>query len=168
MSNEYICHFGKKGQHWGERRWQYEDGSLTPAGRIHYGVGERKERNYDRLSEKQIQDRIVKERMSYELDRIQNEREYENTRHELEMQRVSLEQYYGRSINAVPQETKKQGSSTVRKLLIGGAAIGGVALVAMAGGKYAALQATKTLIKAEHNAQKAEKKEEKEKNKKET
>lgn len=36
----YLIHYGIKGQKWGERRWQYEDGSLTPEGRIHYGVGE--------------------------------------------------------------------------------------------------------------------------------
>lgn len=35
-----LMHHGVKGQKHGTRRWQYEDGSLTPAGRIHYGVGE--------------------------------------------------------------------------------------------------------------------------------
>lgn len=35
-----LYHYGTKGQKWGERRWQYKDGSLTPEGRIHYGVGE--------------------------------------------------------------------------------------------------------------------------------
>lgn len=34
-----LEHSGVKGQKWGERRWQYEDGSLTPAGYIHYGYG---------------------------------------------------------------------------------------------------------------------------------
>lgn len=29
----YICHHGIKGQRWGIRRYQNEDGSLTPAGR---------------------------------------------------------------------------------------------------------------------------------------
>ena len=32
-----LYHHGVKGQHWGERRWQNEDGSLTPAGYAHYG-----------------------------------------------------------------------------------------------------------------------------------
>ena len=35
----YIAHHGVKGQKWGERQYQNADGSLTPAGRIHYGVG---------------------------------------------------------------------------------------------------------------------------------
>ena len=33
-------HFGVKKQKWGIRRYQNPDGSLTPLGRIHYGVGE--------------------------------------------------------------------------------------------------------------------------------
>ena len=37
--NSYLAHYGMKGQKHGERRWQNKDGSLTPAGRLHYGVG---------------------------------------------------------------------------------------------------------------------------------
>lgn len=36
-----LYHWGVKKQKWGVRRWQNEDGSLTPAGREHYGVGKR-------------------------------------------------------------------------------------------------------------------------------
>lgn len=36
----YLAHHGIKGQKHGERRYQYEDGSLTPLGRQHYGVGD--------------------------------------------------------------------------------------------------------------------------------
>ena len=40
---EYIDsdleHYGVPKMRWHHRRWQYEDGSLTPAGREHYGVG---------------------------------------------------------------------------------------------------------------------------------
>lgn len=35
----YLIHYGIPGQKWGTRRWQYEDGSLTPEGYIHYGYG---------------------------------------------------------------------------------------------------------------------------------
>lgn len=34
-----LKHHGVEGMHWGERNYQYEDGSLTPLGRIHYGYG---------------------------------------------------------------------------------------------------------------------------------
>ncbi len=33
MSN-YLVHFGIKGQKWGDRRYQYEDGSYTPEGKM--------------------------------------------------------------------------------------------------------------------------------------
>lgn len=37
-----LYHHGIKGQKWGIRRFQNEDGSLTPAGREHYGYGSAK------------------------------------------------------------------------------------------------------------------------------
>ena len=38
-----LEHFGILGQRKGARRYQYEDGSLTPLGRIHYGIGAARE-----------------------------------------------------------------------------------------------------------------------------
>lgn len=38
MNNVYLAHHGIKGQKWGERKYQYKDGSLTPEGRKRYGV----------------------------------------------------------------------------------------------------------------------------------
>ena len=38
--DDIIQHHGIKGQKWGVRRFQNEDGSLTPAGRDRYGVGD--------------------------------------------------------------------------------------------------------------------------------
>lgn len=40
MEDNYLAHHGTKGQKWGVRNYQNSDGSLTPLGRIHYGVGE--------------------------------------------------------------------------------------------------------------------------------
>ena len=37
-----LYHHGVKGQKHGKRRYQNPDGSLTPEGRVHYGVGERR------------------------------------------------------------------------------------------------------------------------------
>lgn len=33
MENNYLEHYGTKGQKWGIRRYQYKDGTLTPLGR---------------------------------------------------------------------------------------------------------------------------------------
>lgn len=37
---EYLAHYGVKNMKWGVRRYQNEDGSYTPLGRAHYGIGE--------------------------------------------------------------------------------------------------------------------------------
>lgn len=37
LEGDELTHWGIKGQKWGERKYQYKDGSLTPAGRKRYG-----------------------------------------------------------------------------------------------------------------------------------
>lgn len=44
MADNYLAHFGIKGMKWGERRYQNADGSLTALGRVHYGIGEAREK----------------------------------------------------------------------------------------------------------------------------
>lgn len=41
--NDELKHWGILGMHWGVRRYQNPDGSLTPEGREHYGVGTARE-----------------------------------------------------------------------------------------------------------------------------
>lgn len=36
---DFLAHHGTKDMKWGQRRYQNTDGSLTPLGRLHYGVG---------------------------------------------------------------------------------------------------------------------------------
>lgn len=37
---DFLAHHDIKGQKWGVRRFQNDDGSLTAAGRKHYGLAE--------------------------------------------------------------------------------------------------------------------------------
>lgn len=49
MTNtNYLIHYGIEGQRWGVRRYQNQDGTLTPEGRKHYGYGDTYNRdNYE-------------------------------------------------------------------------------------------------------------------------
>lgn len=40
MNGGELCHYQVKGAKHGVRRYQYKDGSLTPLGRQHYGIGD--------------------------------------------------------------------------------------------------------------------------------
>lgn len=45
--SDELLHYQVKGAHWGVRRWQNLDGSLTPEGRIHYGIGPARDKDPD-------------------------------------------------------------------------------------------------------------------------
>lgn len=81
MDNNYLSHTGVKGMRWGERRYQYKDGSLTPEGRRHYGYGE--ERNKLRSEIKIIREKARAER---KMAKVQNAEQirYEKQRQKLE------------------------------------------------------------------------------------
>lgn len=66
MYNAYLAHHGIKGQKWGIRRWQYKDGSLTPEGYPHYGIG------YPRASKNAVGSGHLKDQHRKNLEYIQN------------------------------------------------------------------------------------------------
>ncbi len=87
MSNAYLAHHGVKGQKHGERRWQNPDGSLTPAGRIHYGVGAARKKVSDAAKslksqarssayiQKQRTEKFRKERAEAKAERVEARRQ---------------------------------------------------------------------------------------------
>lgn len=63
-SNDILMHYGTLGMKWRKRRYQYEDGSLTPEGRRHYGVGAPREGLAGRIDEyrrKRLQAKVERE-----------------------------------------------------------------------------------------------------------
>lgn len=58
ISSDYLAHYGIKGQEWGKRRFQNEDGSLTPEGRRRYGL----KSDYSNMTDQQLRDAITTKR----------------------------------------------------------------------------------------------------------
>lgn len=57
----YLAHHGILGMRWGVRRYQNEDGSLTPAGKIRYSNGDSRDTFSNRSTDKKI-NKIVERR----------------------------------------------------------------------------------------------------------
>ncbi len=75
-----LKHYGTPNMHWGDRRYQYTNGSLTPLGRIHYGVGEARNKlknkfdkssNLDKKIEKAKDRKEIRDKKN-ELDKLKN------------------------------------------------------------------------------------------------
>lgn len=88
----YLEHHGKKGMKWGVRNYQNYDGSLTPAGRARYGVGDPRGKgggdksaaNTERAQKKVYSE--LKKRRGIDIDKLPNNKErsaWEKARREL-------------------------------------------------------------------------------------
>lgn len=69
MYNNELMHFGIKGQRWGVRRYQHDDGSYTSAGKKRYG----------RLTKDQRKNaELVRDKLKAEMQKIPDPNELEN------------------------------------------------------------------------------------------
>lgn len=113
-----IAHSGVKGMHWGDRRYQYKDMSLTPEGREHYGVGEPRGKGSSKSSS---------------IKKQKTKKEVSNSN--------------ATNINAESKE-KKGLTDRQKKALKIGAAVAGTALVAYGGYKLSGVIKDKAFNKS--------------------
>lgn len=85
-----LYHYGILGQKWGRRRFQYADGSYTPAGKQRYGVFGRSKRKLSKDAQMRAKERARvkneearRDRFVAEADRIRAETEAERARTDL-------------------------------------------------------------------------------------
>lgn len=89
---DHLAHYGIKGQEWGKRRFQNEDGSLTPEGRRRYGVGQ--------LSDQELVEAVNRKRL---------EAQYERLKKGNKKKKVSKEEVFG-LINDIDSTLSATGS----------------------------------------------------------
>lgn len=101
MDNNYLSHEGVKGMRWGERRYQYKDGSLTPEGRRHYGYGDG---NRQRL---RAEIKIVREKARAErkMARVEN---VERIKYEKQRQKLDAKIQKAKAADKIKAERQKE------------------------------------------------------------
>ena len=101
MENNYLSHHGVKGQKWGERKYQYEDGSLTSEGRRHYGYGD------DNRQRLRAEIRIVREKARAErkMARVENA---ERIKYEKQKQKLDAKIQKAKAADKIKAERLKE------------------------------------------------------------
>jgi hypothetical protein len=113
-NSNYLAHHGVKGQEWGKRRWQYADGSLTPAGREHYGYGEARKSSV--TSDTKTQIKIMREKARAERAMVKEQARADRAMYR-EKKRVELaETKYQDKLNAKIEKAKRRDQLKLEKL----------------------------------------------------
>lgn len=104
MENNYLEHYGTKGQKWGIRRYQYKDGTLTPLGRKRL---EKLERERSKLlpKSKQLEEKAPAKKSVKDL----SDEELRSTINRLQMEKQLTE--------LTKQPETKKGKSVVGQIL---------------------------------------------------
>lgn len=119
-----IYHHGILGMKWGRRRYQYEDGSLTPEGRKRYGYSSGEEKNEPTTQNKTL--RPVSSMSDQEirdfLNRKDLERRYqeylESTKPKPKQKGAAAKKFFGKVGNVVASGAEGAGKELVKKMMV--------------------------------------------------
>ena len=130
-----LYHHGIKGQKWGIRRFQNEDGSLTPAGEKHYGINDKAsylnskitQHRLNRLDSKIAQKKVDIEDQAKKLDAIEylygekrskfQQNRYSNAKSYMEKSKKKLEKYRSLSQQILKNAESKGYSVTSKNVM---------------------------------------------------
>lgn len=76
--DEYLQHWGILGMHWGVRRFQNEDGTLTEAGKRRYSKGRNYSDDYWNAHNKKKVEYMSDKELQQRINRLNNEKQYKN------------------------------------------------------------------------------------------
>ena len=109
-TNDFLYHYGITGMHWGERRYQNEDGSYTEEGKIRYNKSKPESETWKKSDAEHLSDEELRRRNN----RLQAERQYKDL-----------------TTSQVERERAQRRKEIINKVLIGTAV--SLAAVAMRG-----------------------------------
>lgn len=108
-----LKHHGIKGQKWGVRRFQNEDGSLTEAGRKRYGI-ETKKSDGTVMTKEELTSIVKSEAIKRADATFANRYKYEFTNEELSALRSRYDTY--RRVSEIDPESIKRGKASLEKV----------------------------------------------------
>lgn len=142
MQEQYLIHHGIKGQKWGLRRYQYDDGSLTEAGRRRYGYDidrakkmyEDAKSDYKKYLSNETAANLKYARKEYQNEKIKKKISEEN---KVSKHRLKLESKY-KEQGMTDEEAAIQSYKRARteKIVAGAAAVAVIAATAVVAKKY--------------------------------
>ena len=123
----YLAHYGIKGQQWGVRRFQNEDGSLTAAGKEHYDVGEGESSKNKSGKEPRTRwgkgRKLSNERYNIEIKKTEElnnrSKEYQKNKRDIEKMesKYGFDQVWGKGRNNDPNISKKERNKAYKEYM---------------------------------------------------